>query len=97
MLTFGTLDATTHETWRGTATGNVSFKYPEPFSWHSKAKHWVDDHNQRRHSPIDLAEIWKTQWWPHRQFTFLLGVVEVNAANSRGRARDEPGGSVLEF
>ena len=98
MATFGTLDeVAAHKTFRRTAAGDFHFSYPEPFSWHSKAKHWVDDHNQRRHSPIDLAEIWKTQWWPHRQFTFVLGIAEVNAANSRGRARDEKAEPVLQF
>ena len=98
MSTFGTLDEVTeHKGFRRTASGDVHFRYREPFSWHNKAKHWIDDHNQQRHSPIDLAEIWKTQWWPHRQFTFILGVCEVNAANARGRARDVPAEPVLEF
>ena len=98
MATFGTLDeVAAHKTFWRTAAGDVNFSYPEPFSWHSKAKHWVDDHNQRRHSPINLAEIWKTQWWPHRQFTFVLGIAEVNAANLRGRARDEKAEPVLQF
>ena len=67
MAMFGTLDeVAAHKTFRRTATGDVHFSYPEPFSWHNKTKCWVDDHNQRRHSPINLAEIWKTQWWPHR-------------------------------
>ena len=99
MSTFGTLDEVqTHGTFRRTAAGaDVRFNYPEPMSWHNKAKHWVDDHNQRRHSPIDLAEVWKTQWWPHRQFSFFLTITEVNAANSRARARDGIAEPVLTF
>ena len=97
MSTFGTLDDG-HETKRTTSDGTAKrFFYPEPISWHNKAKHWVDDHNQRRHSPIDLAETWKTQWWPHRQFCFFLGLSEVNAATARGRARGEVAEPVLLF
>lgn len=57
----------------------------------------VDDHNQRRHAPIDLAESWKTMWWPHRQFAFFLAISEANAANSRGRAKDEQANPQLQF
>ena len=53
--------------------------------------------SNRRHSPIDLAFTWKTKWWPHRQFTFFLGVAEVNACNERGRARRVPAEPMLEF
>ena len=98
MSTFGTLDEVeSHATMRRTAAGDVHFKYPEPMSWHNKSKHWVDDHNQRRHSPIDVAQVWKTQWWPHRQFCFFLTISEVNAANLRGRARGEQAEPVLTF
>ncbi|KAL9187551.1 hypothetical protein ACHAXT_001654 [Thalassiosira profunda] len=98
MSTFGTLDEVeSHKTWRRTAAGEVRFNYPEPVSLHNKAKHWVDDHNQRRHHPIDLAAIWKTQWWPHRQFAFFLAITEVNAMNTRGRATGEQSDSVLLF
>jgi len=86
-----------HETFRRTASGDVRFKYPEPMSWHNKAKHWVDNHNQWRHAPIDLAEIWKMQWWPHCQFSFFLSISEVNEATSRGRARGVIADPVLTF
>ncbi len=97
--TFGTLDEVAdHPTRRTMADGTVqSFNYPQPFSWHSKAKHWVDDHNQCRHGTIDLVEAWKIEWWPHRQFTFLLALSEVNAAASRGRAMDFVTEPVLTF
>lgn len=98
MSTFGVLDEVpTHKTRRTTAGGVVEFCYPEPVSWHNQSKHWVDDHNQRRHAPIDLAESWKTKWWPHRQFAFFLAISETNAANSRGRAREEPANPQLQF
>ena len=34
----------------------ITFKYPEPHSGHNKGKHWVDDYNNRRHNPIDIAD-----------------------------------------
>ncbi len=47
MSTFGTLnEVQAHVTFRRMTGGDFNFKYPEPFSWHIKAKHWVDDHNQ---------------------------------------------------
>ena len=59
----------------------------------------MDDFNQRqrRHQPISLEEAFKTKWWPHRQFTFVLSVAETNAVNSRARARNEPAESQLDF
>ena len=73
------------------------FNYAEPFLRYSKAKHWVDDVNQRRHAPISLESAWGTKWWANRQFTFLLSVAEVNATMARARARKEPTDSVLGF
>jgi hypothetical protein len=98
MSTFGTLDKVpSHKTKQSTALGVVEFCYPKPVSWHNQPKHWVDDHNQRRHAPIDLAEIWKTQWWPHCQFAFFLTISETNAANSRGRAKGISADPQLKF
>ncbi len=57
------------------------FKYLEPILGHNHAKHWVDDHNNRRHAPIGLDQMWKTKWWPTRQFAFLVGIVDVNEIN----------------
>jgi hypothetical protein len=74
-----------------------SFRYAEPFSRHNKGKHWVDNVNNRRHDPIGLENTWKTKWWPNRQFTFLLSVAEVNAGQSRPRARDEKPDPTLIF
>jgi hypothetical protein len=76
-----------------------SFKYAESMPRHNRTNHWVDDFNQRqrRHQPISLEEAFKTKWWPHRQFTFVLSVAETNAVNSRARARNEPAESQLDF
>jgi hypothetical protein len=73
------------------------FCYVEPLSRHNKAKHWVDDHNNCRHGAVSLADGWKTKWWPHRQFTFVMGVVEVNCINTMARAHKEPAESQLLF
>ena len=99
MSTHGMLDEIQdHKTWRKMEDGRWrSFNYTEPFSRYSKAKHWVDDHNNRRHDPIGLEEVWGTKWWPMRQFTFLCGVAEVNACQSQARGRRENPVPQLEF
>ncbi len=57
------------ETWEDHLTNRKvdrswkSFKYTEPFSRYSRAKHWVDDVNNRCHDPIGLEEVWGTKWW----------------------------------
>ena len=86
-----------HSTYRCVDGEWKSFKYPEPLSFHNRAKHWVDDHNNRRHDPIGLEDVWGTKWWPTRQFTFICGLAEVNAANSRARARGENTEPQLKF
>ncbi|KAL7462772.1 hypothetical protein ACHAXS_004154 [Conticribra weissflogii] len=91
-----------HETSRDVTNADgsrslVRFKYPEPISRHNRAKHWVDDTNNRRHDPIALSAVWRTKWWPNRQFTFLLEVAKANAANSRARARKENAEPQLVF
>lgn len=41
-------------------------------------------------------EVWKTpQWWPQGQFSFIHAILEVNAANSKGGARDSSADPVL--
>ena len=99
MSTFGTLDEVTAKKARRTPKNAppVEFYYPEPVAWHNQSKHWVDDHNQRRQAPIDLADCWKTQWWPHRQFAFFLAISETNAANSRARAKGDLAEPQLQF
>ena len=86
-----------HTTYRYVGGEWKSFKYCEPMSHHNHAKHWVDDINNRRHDPIGLEEVWATKWWPHRQFTFICLIAEVNALNSRARGRSEPAEAGLIF
>ena len=57
----------------------------------------MDDVNSRRHDPIGIEDVWHNKWWPHRKFTFLCSVLEVNALNSRARARRLPAESQLAF
>jgi hypothetical protein len=99
MSTFGSLhEVDGHQAVRTLTNGSIArWTYTEPVSRHNRSKHWVDDHNQRRHAPIDLSFVWRTKWWPNRQFTFFFGVAEVNAANSRARARDQNPEPVLQF
>ena len=98
MSTHGVLDEIQdHSTWRLVGGEWKTFKYAEPFSRHNRAKHWVDDVNNRRHDPIALEEIWATKWWPNRQFTFLLSVAEANAVQVRARARKENAEPSLDF
>jgi hypothetical protein len=88
MSTHGTLDeCQEHKTWQKVNGHWWLFNYTKPFSRYSRAKHWVDDHNNRRHDPIGLEEVWATKWWPMRQFTFICGVAEVNACYSQARGR----------
>ena len=90
MSTHGMLDkCQEHKTWQKVDDHWRSFNYTEPFSRYSHAKHWVDDHNNRRHDPIGLEEVWATKWWPMRQFTFICAVAEVKAYYSQARGRHE--------
>ena len=38
----------------------------------------MDDHNNKRHSPISLEVVWTTKYWHNYVFAFLLGVTEVS-------------------
>jgi hypothetical protein len=78
-----------HPTWWLVDGTWKTFKYPEPFSRHNRAKHWVDNVNNHCHYPIGLEEIWATKWWPNQQFTFLLLVAEANAVQSQAHGRKE--------
>jgi hypothetical protein len=100
MSTHGVLDKIQdHTTWREVSGQWKTFKYAELFSRHNRGKHWVDDINKQRHTPISLesASAWKTKWWSNRQFTFLLSVAEVNAGMARARAKRLPAELVLDF
>ena len=52
----------THKTYRCINGEWISFNYTENISRHNKAKHWVDDVNNRRHAPIGLEDVWGTKW-----------------------------------
>jgi hypothetical protein len=97
MSTHGRMEETDREAWRLGKDGWSSFKYTEAITNHNIAKHWVDDVNNRRHAPIGLQDIWATKWWPHRQFTFICSVAEVNANNSQARALKEPAKHQIVF
>jgi hypothetical protein len=86
-----------HATWRLMDGVWRTFKCANPFSWHNRAKHWVDDVNNRRHDPTGLEDVWAMKWWPNRQFTFLLSVAEVNAVQNRAHAKKETAMLTLEF
>ena len=54
-----------HQTFWMLGGKHITFNYPEPPSGHNKAKHGVDDHNDIRHDPIDIAGTCRTKWWPN--------------------------------
>ena len=56
----------------------TQFNYPEVVGNHFLYRHSVDDHNNKRHSPISLEVVWGTKYWPNHVFAFLLAVTEVN-------------------
>ena len=83
MSTYGTNLRTGKETSREWVDSsgvkkNVKFHYPEVVGNHFLYQHSVDNHNNKRHSPISLEVVWATKYWPNRVFSFLLGVTEVN-------------------
>ena len=56
----------------------VRFNYPEIVRDRYTYRHTVDDHNNRRKSPLSIEKTWATSYWPNRVFAFLLEVIEVN-------------------
>ena len=83
MSTYGTNLRTGKETSREWVDSsgvkkNGKFHYPEVVGNHFLYRHSVDDHNNKRHSPISLEVVWATKYWPNRVFSFVLGVMEVN-------------------
>ena len=64
--------------WMVVEQKNKKFQYPEVVRNHFIYHHSVDDHNNKRHSPINLEVIWATKFRPNCVFAFLLGVTEVN-------------------
>ena len=57
---------------------STTFRYPEVVDNHFKNRHYVDDHNGKRHSPISMEVVLATKCWPNRVFAFLLSISEVN-------------------
>jgi hypothetical protein len=91
MSTHGPTVETEKEAWRQDKDHQWGkFQLTELSANHNNFKHWVDDVNNQRHAPIDLEDIWATKWWPHRQFTFIYSVAEVNSNNSIARANNTP-------
>ena len=64
----------------GSMIDNEKNLYPEVIGNHFLFQHSVDDHNNKRHSPISIEEIWATKWWPNRVFAFLLAVTKMNVS-----------------
>ena len=74
-----------------------TFKYMEPFYYHFKYRHQVDDHNNLRHSPISLEESLSTKDWKIRVFSFIIAIIEVNARLARSHFGGLTALSQLEF
>lgn len=98
MSTYGTLarmgaKKNRRVTNSGGSTSTVEVLCPEPVHNHYKYRHAVDDHNNRRQHPISIERTWATNWWPHRVFSFLLSVSEINSllawTNIYGNERQE--------
>ena len=64
---------------------------------HFLFQHSVDDHNNKRHSPISIEEIWATKWWPNRVFATLLAVTEINVSLGMVEFCDNAPTSQIEF
>ena len=43
-------------------TMSTTFKYRQPFGLHFRHPHQVEDHNNRRHTPIYLERTWATKF-----------------------------------
>jgi Transposase IS4 len=82
MSTYGTLERFGKEEVRSTRINGqkqqIRFQRPEVFNNHFAYRHMVDDHNNKRHSPISLEVTWATKKWENRVFAFLLAATEVN-------------------
>lgn len=97
MSTYGTMERIGKETERVANRQKVKFQYPEVFHNHFKFRHQVDDHNNRRHSPISFEENWATKRWENRVFAFLLAITEVNVLLSSQYFDGEESQSQIAF
>ena len=75
----------------------VKFKYAKYPTHHNHSNHWVNDVNNRRHDPIGIEQVWHTELWPTRQFTFICSVTEASAVYPRARGRKAIPEPQLEF
>ena len=62
-------------------------EYRHPFALNFWYQLQVDDHSNRRHSPILLERTWETKFWPDRNFTWYLVVTEMNTTLADGYFR----------
>ena len=60
------------------------FTYRQPFGINFRYRHQLDDHNNWRHAQIFLERIWATKFWPDRNFSWYLAVLEVNTDPASG-------------
>lgn len=101
MTTYGTLERkgkTTERVWKEAGERkSAKFQYPEVISNHFLYRHCVDDHNNRRHSPIGLETTWATKRWENRVFAFLFAVTEVNCLLSYSYFDNNPTMSTIDF
>ena len=98
MSTYGTNQRTGKETQRElVGGGRKKFSYPEVIGNHFLYRHSVDDHNNKRRSPISIEEIWATKWWPNRVFALLVAVTEVNVSLGMVEFCDHAQTSQIEF
>ena len=61
-----------------------TFTYQQPFGFHHKCHHQVDNHNNRCHSPISPERTWATKFWPDHNFARYLSIMETNTALESG-------------
>jgi hypothetical protein len=106
MSTYGTLteveDGGAKRTFErnGLSTTKI-FKYTQPFYNHYKFRHQIDDHNNKRHSPLSIEDCIGVKRWGLRQFMFLIAVTEINCKlaidNTPSDDKDEQDRAVLAF
>ena len=44
-----------------------------------QSKAYVNNHNNRKQDPIDIADTWTMKWLPDKQYSLFLAMLEVNA------------------
>jgi len=102
MATYGTLERVGPQhsrSWEDAdgQSHSTRVQYPEIVYNHYKYRHSVDDHNNRRQSPISLEKTWSTHWWPNRVFAFLIAISEVNTLKAWTNIYQNPDMETLDF